>query len=153
MEAEDKQHLYRIPMIELITMLGVFVIVSVLIAKMFISTNRLQHKAVDISHSLMKVETVAEYIKGSNRVEETLVGLGAKAMKDTDHYVIYYDKDWNPVSNEDTYMILINHKEEKSTYGIFDIYDIQAYDIGRYSAVKKEEEPLSDLTVKKYSEQ
>lgn len=153
METEDKQHSYRIPMIELITMLGVFVIVSAFIAKMFISTNRLQYRAANISHSLMKVETVAEYIKGSNRVEETFSGLGAKAMKDSDHYVIYYDKDWNPVSNEDAFIIIINHREEKSTYGILDIYEIKAYDFGRYSAVNGEEEPLSDLTVKKYSEQ
>ena len=151
MKADKKQITFRMPMIELLIIVGVFAIVSVLIVRMFISTDRLQAKAVNISSSVMEVESIAELLKGSKSSEDLFQQIGAKQVDGMQNsYIIYYDKEWNQ-SKENIYnIILIEHVQESIVSGVLDTYQVIAYDKKNIESVKENEIALCDITVKKY---
>lgn len=148
---DNKQNSFRMPMIEMIIIIGIFAIISVLIVRMFISTDHLQGKAVNVSRSVMEAESIAEYIKGSDSSSNIWEELGAEKLEETqDSYVIYYDREWNKVEKDASNIIVIHTFEEIDEYGSMSTYQILAYDKESLSMITEQDIALCELTVKNY---
>lgn len=154
METEKKQNSFRLPMIEMVIILGVFAVISVLIVRMFVSTDRMSTKALNISRAVIETESIAETLKGREVSEALFRDIGAVEAKNTDDtYFIYYDKYWNvlkeEVKSEAKNVIVIHFTESISEYGDMNTYQITAYESEDGEQINESDEPLCDLTVKK----
>ena len=147
MGSEKKHSTFRLPMVEMIIIIGIFSVVSLLIVKMFVSTDKLQAKAVNISRAVMEAESLAELIKGS-KATDILQDIGARQLEDHNGYVLFYDKEWNQVEEENSNLIMIEYEAIPDDYGTLDTYQIIAYAQESYDFL--DENVLCDLIVKKY---
>lgn len=150
MEAEKKQNSFRLPMIEIVIILGVFAVISVLIAKMFVSTDQIRSKAENISRAVLETESIAEILKGRDVSKTLFEEIGAKESQNTDStYFIYYDKFWNTVKEDAKNVIIIHYTETDDEYGGMITYQISAYTAKNDEEFDESEKPLCDLIVKK----
>ena len=79
----DKQSTARLPLVESVIIIAIFAVVSVVIMQMYLSANRIQKKAVNISKATILAENKAEEIKN-----------GSKDFSDR-----YYDSDWKELGS------------------------------------------------------
>lgn len=150
MNVEKKQNSFRLPMIEMIIILGTFVVVSVLIMKMFVATERIRTKAENISRAVLETESIAEILKGREVTSELFDELSAAKIEKTENtYIIYYDSEWNDVVEESNHIIVIEHTDEQREFGGMDTFYVTAYDSGYMEALEENNEALCNLVVKK----
>lgn len=150
MEDEKKFNAFRIPMIELMTIIGIFSVVSVLIVQMFLSTDKMQARAINISRGVLEAESLAESIKGSDD-SNILQILGAKVWEGKENsYTLFYDKEWNPVDVENSNLIIIEYESVLDDIGTLDTYRIIAYAEGKPENIDESDNALCNLIVKKY---
>lgn len=146
----DKSDSFRMPMIELILVIGIFAVISVFIVQMYMGTSRLQHKATDISKAMLQAETVAEQIKHSASIGETARVLGMIAYDSSAYnYCIYYDNDWKQTTSPSDNIILVTSTVEKKMNGRMVIAQIAAYACSDIESTNKNE-ALVELTAKKW---
>ncbi|MDO5291218.1 MAG: hypothetical protein Q4F05_00580 [bacterium] len=129
-------------MLEIICTLGILVIVSVLLLKLFLGANSLEMKARDISEACIISESMAETIKGSRSIEEALKTLKVNQIQDnytTSIYERYYDADWNPVKKKNRYRVTLTI--EQQTVGENNMYliDIVVKSEKSYPIIKKDD--------------
>ena len=114
----------KMPMLELILMIGVFAIISTFLLEMFLVANTLQEKAKDRGKAVLLSETIAETIKGSDNLEQ---GIQAMKLKSLDGqgtgYGMYLDKKWNAVEQESAYLVRLcpvdEAEEGLETYEVY----------------------------------
>ena len=100
----DKQSTARLPLVESVIIIAIFSIVSVVIMQMYISANKLQTRAVNISKAMILAENRAEEIKSGNLNTEPR----------------YYDSEWNETQDESRFKLsCIVTEEGKGPYGAY----------------------------------
>lgn len=151
MNVEKKRNSFRLPMIEIIIILGTFVLVSVLIMKMFVATERIRTKAENISRAVLETESIAEILKGREVTSELFDALSAAKLEKTENtYIIYYDNEWNDAAVEESnYIIVIEHIDEQREFGGMDTYYVTAYDSEYKEVLEGKNQALCNLVVKK----
>ena len=143
-------HSFRIPMIELVIVIGVFAVISIFLVRMFLGTNRLMNHATDISHAVISAESVAEQIKNTASIGETANLLHMVAYDNTSlNYCIYYDKDWNQTVEPSEHIIIVTSSIEKKTSGRMVKAVIQAYACSTVTD-SIDAEPLVELTTNRW---
>lgn|GEM_PF-6564993 len=150
MEKEKQHSSLRLPFIEILLILGIFTVLSVLIARIFVATDQIRIKAEEISRGVIEAENIAEQIKGHKVDEELYKRLGASREEGEDasegkesSYTIHYDKDWSVTSEKGDYRITISLEEKPTSYGGMDTYKVIAYkDV-------EERSVICDLIIKK----
>ena len=150
MEQQGNNKTFRLTMLELVIVIGIFTILSILIVQMFVGTNRLQNQAVDLSKAMITVESLAEEMKqvaSINEVEE-LYSL-TELEREPYGYVIYYDRNWERTSEEDTNIIIIHASEEIKDSGRMITADIRAF-TEESSDLVIGASPISQVIVKSY---
>ena len=95
----DKQSTARLPLMESVIIIAIFAVVSVVIMQMYISANRLQKKAVNISKATILAENTAEEIRR-----------GASAIQQTK----YFDPEWNETGSDGRFILSSTVSEETS---------------------------------------
>ncbi|MBP5331548.1 MAG: hypothetical protein J6Y89_06820 [Lachnospiraceae bacterium] len=78
----DKQSTARLPLVESVIIIAIFAVVSVVIMQMYLSANRIQKKAVNISKATILAENKAEELKNGS----------------VDLQTRYYDSDWKELA-------------------------------------------------------
>ena len=78
----DKQKTARLPLIESVIIIAIFAVVSVIIMQMYLSADRIQKKAVNISKATILAENRAEELKAGS----------------TDYLTRYYDNNWEEIA-------------------------------------------------------
>ncbi len=82
----DKQKTARLPLIESVIIIAIFAVVSVIIMQMYLSADRIQKKAVNISKATILAENRAEELKAGSK----------------DYTTRFYDNDWKEISGNGT---------------------------------------------------
>ena len=78
----DKQSTARLPLVESVIIIAIFAVVSVVIMQMYLSADRIQKKAVNISKATIIAENKAEELKAGSSDLDTR----------------YYDDDWRDIT-------------------------------------------------------
>ena len=86
----DKQSTARLPIMESVIIIAIFSIVSVVIMQMYISANRLQKKAVNISKATILAENTAEEIRRGEAQAGT---------------TRYFDPEWKETSSDGRFIL------------------------------------------------
>ncbi len=175
MERRKQSQNAKLPMLELIINIGVFAIISVFLLEMFLAANSLQQKAKDQGIAITKAETIAETIKSEeafleaqkdfgftkmwgNMTEQKdgnyqIAGLSKSEKKNTTVvYVLHFNEDWEPVTEEDTYSMLIVPYTKNMQEGTVENYEVYAYRLKGYPSLlqKKEHVALYQMSFSKY---
>lgn len=85
----DKQSTARLPLIESVIIIAIFAVVSVVIMQMYISADRLQKKAVNISKAVILAENTAEEIRSGK----------------TGVITVNYDSEWNVTDTKASFIL------------------------------------------------
>lgn len=150
MNVEKNRNSFRLPMIEIIIIVGTFAVISVLIMKMFVATERMRTKAEDISRAVLEAESIAETLKGREVTSELFDELSATKSEITENtYIIYYDSEWNDVVNESNHFIVIEYIDEQREFGGMDTFYVTAYDSDYKEVLEENNQALCNLVVKK----
>lgn len=143
----------KMPMLELILMIGVFAIISTFLLEMFLAANTLQERAKDCGKAVLLSETIAETIKGADGLEQGITTLGLEKLDSQsalESYGMYLDKNWEIVTKEGTYFVWLRPVEEQQQ-------NLETYEVGvecikgyhsLFSDTSKEE--IYRLTFSKY---
>lgn len=102
MNREIRKSEFRLPMIEIVIVIGVFAVLSVFLLRMFVTADRLSSDAENIGTAVVHAQSAAERIKGGENPETVLSDLGLSRDGATDRgaeavYSGFYDRDWKPV--------------------------------------------------------
>ncbi len=112
----DKQNTARLPLIESVIIIAIFAVVSVVIMQMYLSADRIQKKAVNISKATILAENLVEEIKAGS------ADIGTR----------YYDNEWHDLGNRESeavFKMTCSIKESISeTSGSFTVYKITVTD-------------------------
>ena len=113
----DKQSTARLPLVESVIIIAIFAVVSVVIMQMYLSADRIQKKAVNISKATILAENLAEELKtGAGDIETR-----------------YYDNNWKDLGNngsEAAFKMTCSMQVENvnRSYGSFTVYKITVTD-------------------------
>lgn len=151
MEQEKEQNnSIRMPMIELVIVIGIFVVISVFLVRMFMGTYRLQNNATDLSRAVIKAETIAEQIKNTASIGEAAIELQMESYDNTSqNYCIYYDDDWNQTKSPSVNIIVITSTITKGESGRMVNANIAAFTCKDVEETAKND-ALVELTTKKW---
>ncbi len=151
MEQEKVQgNSIRMPMIELVIVIGIFVVISVFLVRMFMGTYRLQNNATDLSRAVIKAETIAEHIKNTASIGEAATQLEMDSYDSTSlNYCIYYDDSWNQTKTPSVNIIVITSTITKGETGRMVSANIAAYTCKDVEATANKS-ALVKLTTKKW---
>lgn len=175
MEKRRQSQNAKLPMLELIINIGVFAVISVFLLEMFLSANSMQKKAKDQGIAITKAETIAETIKSVERFSEVesdlgftkmwgnmteqedgsyqIAGLSRSAKKDaTVVYVQHFNEDWEPVTEEDTYSVLVVPYTKTMQEATVENYEVYVYRLKGYPSLlqKQDQVALFDMSFSEY---
>ncbi|MDO5518959.1 MAG: hypothetical protein Q4G58_00565 [bacterium] len=154
MSSKIKSRRLNASMLEIICTLGILVVVSVLLLKLFLGANSLETKARDISEACILAESMAETIKGSNSIEEALKTLKVNQIQDnytTSIYEKYYDTDWKPVKKKSRYRVTLTVEQQTVGEHVMYMIGIVVKSEKSYPIIKKEDgHILADIQVSSY---
>ncbi|MDD5936962.1 MAG: hypothetical protein PUC65_15600 [Clostridiales bacterium] len=151
MDQENEQNRsFRLPMIELVLIIGIFAIISVFLVRMFMGTNRLQKEATDLSCAVIKAESIAEEIKNTASVGEAATQLGMISYDNTSqNFCMYYDKDWNQTLSPSVNIIVVTSTITRGETGRMVNANIAAYSCSNVEDTAKKD-ALVKLNTKKW---
>lgn len=109
--AGEKNGSFRRTMLELVLVTGIFAVVSVFLLRFYLTANRLQEKAVAISSSLVRAESLAETVKAYG-IEYAVERFGLRPQGNG--YLAEYDENWNPSESDGKYLLVLQLESEKS---------------------------------------
>lgn len=117
MNREDKgNHSFRVSMVELILVIGIFTIVSVFLVKIFLETEKIQQKALNISKATIQAEFVAEKYKNSGSIMELVEQLNLIPSETNEgEYYMYFDTDWNQINDSSNRQLFVKEINNKTT--------------------------------------
>lgn len=141
---------YRNTMIELVIVIGMFSIIGILLVRVFLETNRLQKKAVDLGYAVIQTQNVAEHIKNNASLGETADELGMIPYDNTSlNYCIYYDEEWNQTESPSSNILLIKGQITKKEHGRMVSAVVSAYTCKEVQDTKGAS-AIVELTAKKW---
>ena len=96
-------------MVEPVIVITFFAVISVFLLRMFASTEKLRSGAEEMSKSVIRAESVMEYVLATGNAEEDLDALGFTETKDdTGTYLVkYFDKDWQETDRPERYTMKV----------------------------------------------
>lgn len=104
---------------EIVIVILFFSISVTVILQLFLSAKNRAQQSRELSAAIIKTQTVAEQIKGMSDAGQLPEALKTAAhtgsVKGTEHYTIYYDRQWNETKNAPSYSIEVTLT--KSTAG------------------------------------
>lgn len=128
-QEKERAHSFRMPMIELILVIGIFAVISIFLVQMFMGTYRLQNKANNVSRAMIQAETIAEQIKNNASIGETAKIFNMVSYDNTStNYCIYYDSEWNQTTDPSDNIIVVMSWVDKNEKGRMVNATIKAYD-------------------------
>lgn len=165
----------KMPMLELILVIGYFSVISVFILQLFLSANMLQNKAKDEGKAIILTEKIAETIKSADRFEDAKkeCNLLKYSKKDENNqieekimdklesateesiYILYLDKDWKETKEEAMYSVVVIPSINAEFSLNMEDYDVHVYRLQDYTSLihqddKEEELELYQLQFSKY---
>lgn len=166
----------KMPMIELVVMIGIFAIISVFLLEMFLAANALQCKAKDEGKAIMLAESVAETIKSADSFESAVeamelvstscvleknengtyqisqLGEENASGEKTELYMLHYNEQWEATEEADTYSLMLLPYTEVEQGNDIENYEIYIYRLKGYASItqQKENEELYHLHFAKY---
>ncbi|HHV13539.1 MAG TPA: hypothetical protein GXX75_25065 [Clostridiales bacterium] len=152
MDIDRSSRSFRIVMIECILMFGVFAVMSVVIAKMFLSADHMSKEAVSYSQAVIRAENIAERLKGSDSFETVLVELGMKKVVEGDRnlYQGYYGRDWEPAKDRGMYEITVDVEKTSGSLGNLEKAEIVAARVKKPAGGGEAAGILCSLNVSKF---
>lgn len=142
MENGGKTRSLRMSLIEISIMIAVFAVISVFLLQMYVAADSLQGTSVHISKAMVHAESVAETLKGSGSFEDAISTLGMQKTQDELSYVLQYDKQWNPVSEDGSFLIIVDAALEEGSSGMMLNANVKA--------IKEDGTELCYFPVKRY---
>lgn len=112
-------------LLEIICMLGVLMLVSAFLVRLFVGADSLRRKARDISKACILSESIADTIKGYQTMDEAMESLKLVQIQDnysTAIYEEYFDSKWNSRKKPDAYRIIVTVEQQKMDNNRF--YDV-----------------------------
>lgn len=166
----------KMPMIELVVMIGIFAIISIFLLEMFLAANALQCKAKDEGKAIMLAESIAETVKSAESFESAVETAGLietscvlKENEDgtyqisqlgekdasgekTEMYMLHYNEDWELTEDEDTYSLMVLPFTDEEQGQSVENYEIYIYRLKGYASItqQKQNEELYHLHFVKY---
>lgn len=175
MEKRKESQNAKLPMLELIINIGVFAVISIFLLEMFLAANSMQQKAKDQGIAITKAETIAESIKNADSFSVTesdlgftkmwgnvteqedgnyqITGLSQSAKKDaTAVYVQHFNEEWEAVTEEDTYSVLLVPYTKNMQEAIVENYEVYVYRLKGYPSLlqKEDQVALFEMSFSKY---
>ncbi len=138
-------------LVEFIIVILFFSIASAIIVRVFAAADSLRQKANDLTIVTAKVQSIAEYAKVSKSQEDYMRGLkklgAVKEGKDKEHYIFYYNKDWQqqPANLEHTYSIVVVCNTKAFREGELLQVLINASKVNGHLMNKENNKPLSEI--------
>lgn len=155
------KHLYLkkgFTLIEMIIAVGLLAVAGVAIASLFVFSHVNNQKATNMDKSVALLSGMIEEIKASP--EPWLAGDpqnpdGTLVTVDTGFYVVYYNKDWQPLKassedgtpNEAEYTIMINFYEVPSNTGLISL-DVRSVKLKPYALTEEANTEIFMLTTR-----
>lgn len=128
-------------MLELICTLGILMIVSVFVMRLFLGANSLETKARDVSKACILAETIADTIKGYPTVEEALQELKLQQIQDNHLikvYEKYYDGDWRAKRKPSKYRVTVVVEQQEMSNNTYYEVDIMIKKEKEYPMIKND---------------
>ncbi len=133
MNNEAKNRSFRMPLIEIIIVVAVFVVISVLLLRLYVAADSLQGSAENISRAGILAQSTAEVVKNSDSIDDIVEAL--KLTKSDNGAYTYTDKG---------IVIEIEFDEDNMTAGKMLTAQIKAF--------SDRQDLLCDISVKNYLE-
>jgi hypothetical protein len=155
MENDVTSRSFRISFIEMVIVIGVFALISILVFRLFLAADSLQKDAVNTSEALIKAETIAEVLKGSNSFEDELLELGLSKEtisieQESLTFQMYFNQEWEPVQTIGEHVLQVTISTQATNAGNMEIAEIIVFeemDLHHEIDIINE---WCNLTVKKY---
>ena len=128
-------------MLELICTLGILMIVSVFVMRLFLGANSLETKARDVSKACILAETIADTIKGYPTVKEALEELKLQQVQDNHLIAVYekyYDGDWRAKRKPSKYRVTVVVEQQEMPNNTYYEVDITIKKEKKYPMIKND---------------
>lgn len=149
----------KMPMLELVLVIGYFSVISVFILQLFLSANMLQSKAKDEGKAIIQCEKFAETVKAADSFEQAKKEYGLlkyskiddkkqiekvimdKLEKETEDlfYMLHFDKDWNESKTESVYTMVIIPSINTEFCMNMEEYDVYVFRLQEYVSLSQQE--------------
>lgn len=153
MISKVKSRKLNMPMLEIIITLGILMIVSVFLMRLFLGANSLENKARDISKACILAENAGEVIKAAEDVKDARLQLHLNLKAMEGEALIFkkqFDSKWQEVNKEGAYTMQVVIKETEYGEKYLVEADITITKNKPYTVIKEDTEPLAQLTCKSY---
>lgn len=141
-------------MLEIICTLGILVVVSVFLLRLFLGANSLETKARDISKACILAENIADTIKGYQTMDEAIQSLKLVQIQNnyaTAIYERYYDADWKPRKKPGKYRVVVTVEHQQMGNNILYDVDILVKNEKKYAVIENDAgHELASLHVSSY---
>lgn len=141
MRKKAKAKKMNILMLELICTLGILMIVSVFVMRLFLGANSLETKARDVSKACILAETIADTIKGYPTVKEALEELKLQQVQDNHLIAVYekyYDGDWRAKRKPSKYRVTVVVEQQEMPNNTYYEVDITIKKEKKYPMIKND---------------
>lgn len=162
----------KMPMLEMILVIGYFSVISVFILQLFLSANMLQSKAKDEGKAIVQSERIAETIKAADSFEaakkecklleyskiddkkqiEKIIMDKVENATVKRFYMLYFDMNWKESETESMYTMVIVPSVNTEFCMNMEEYDIYVFRLQGYASLfqQKDNEELYHLHFAKY---
>ena len=141
MRKKAKAKKMNILMLELICTLGILMVMSVFIIRLFLGANSLERKARDVSKACMLIETIADTIKGCPTIEEALEEMKLQQIQDNHLIAVYekyYDGDWRAKRKPSKYRAIVVVEQQEMSNNTYHEVDITIKKEKKYPVIKND---------------
>lgn len=140
MDREVRKSEFRLPMIEIVIVVGIFAVLSVFLLRMFVTADRLSSDAENIGKAVVRAQAAAETVKGSPDPEEALKNLGLQ-KNGAASYSGHFDENWESIQDGGMFQmsVLLSVSDENVLSAKITVTDSR-------------QEELCSLTVKRYGQ-
>lgn len=155
MIAKVKSRKLNMPMLEIIITLGILMIVSVFLMRLFLGANSLENKARDISKACILAENAGEVIKATEDLETAIIELNLTKTDSEGEGLTFekhFDSKWQEVDTTGAYTMKVVLTETDYATKSLVTADITIVKNKSYAVIKRDIAPLSQLTCKSYKD-
>lgn len=102
-------------LLEAVCMLGVLLLVTVFLMRLFVGADSLKRKARDIEKACILAESTADTLKGEKTMETGVIRLKLMQIQDnypTAIYEKYYDAQWKETEHQNAYRMIVTVEQQ-----------------------------------------
>lgn len=104
-------------LMELIIAILFFCLASAICVRFFVKSHLIEQETTDLSHAANYSSSVAEIIRSGQNISECLKSQYPDAVSgQSEDYTIYFNQDWEPCKESDSYYILVLNCEETDDF-------------------------------------